>query len=514
MRNRAYLIKIALFATGLSGIVAEYILATLATYFLGDSVTQWTLIISLMLFFMGIGSRLTRFIDENVYTWFVGVEFLLSVLVSFAAVLTYGLAGMNDYIVVWIYGIAIFTGMLIGMELPLAMRLNEQFESLKVNVSSILEKDYYGSLLGGVFFAFIGLPILGLTYTPFILGGINMLVALLLLNFLPEAISKQRQNVLNIIAAVLVAIMITGAVQADKIILFGEQKKYLDKVVYSEQTRYQKIVMTQWKDNHWLYLNGNLQFCTYDEALYHEVLVHPAVRVAGRPGNVLILGGGDGCAARELLKYESIEKITLVDLDPAMTRLGKEHPVLLEVNQGALLNERVEVINQDGFNFLEKTDQFYDLMIIDLPDPRSVELSRLYSLEFYQLCRKKLRNHGVLVTQAGSPYFATRSFKCIDKTVATAGFSTIPMHNQVITMGEWGWILAAKDQIKPNDLIARMKSWQVAPIPTRWFNNEAIDLITSFGKDFFDSSTDSVLINRVNKPVLQKYYNKGSWDLY
>ncbi|MEL7119814.1 MAG: polyamine aminopropyltransferase [Bacteroidota bacterium] len=514
MKRKAYVLKIALFATGLSGIVSEYILATLATYFLGNSVLQWTLTISLMLFFMGVGARITKFVEKHLFTWFVAIELLLSFLVSFSAVSTYGLAGLNDFIVIWIYGLAILTGTLIGMELPLAVRLNEKFEVLKTNVSSILEKDYYGSLVGGLFFAFVGLPYLGLTYTPFILGGINLLVAIALLNFFPEIISKRRRLLLNIAAIITLGVVLLFLFNAPKIILYGQQKKYLDKVVYEEQTAYQKIVITQFKDNYWLYLNGNLQFSSFDEPLYHEVLVHPAMQLTKVAKEVLILGGGDGCAVRELLKYQGIEKITLVDLDPGMTALGKEHPIIRRINEEALDDPRVEVINIDAFRFLEKEMRFYDLIIVDLPDPRSVELSRLYAYEFYRLCYQHLRPQGALITQAGSPYFAPEAFKCIQETMKEAGFCVQPMHNQVVTMGEWGWVIGSKAIKEQAVLLKKLRAVDFSNVETQWINQEAMMMITSFGKGYFEGTKDSIKINYIEDPVLQRYYLNGSWEMY
>ena len=514
MQNKAWVLKLALFATGLSGIVAEYILATLASYFIGDSIIQWTLIISLMLFFMGLGSRLSQLIQRNEFEWFIATEFTLSILVSFSAVATYALTGFYKHVGIFIYFLAILIGTLIGLEIPLAMRLNERFEELKINVSSILEKDYYGSLLGGMFFAFIGLPFLGLSYTPFLLGSINLLAAIALINFFPSFLDKIKRLRYNGIALLLMAIIGFGWISAESIVLYGEQRRYKDKVVYSDESRYQKIVITEWKDDNWLYLNNNLQFCSYDEPLYHEVLVHPIMSLSKNPGDVLVLGGGDGCAVRELLKYDAVKTIKLVDLDPAVTELAMNHPVLTNINENALHNSKVEVINDDGFIYIENNKFFYDVIIIDLPDPRTVELSRLYSYEFYEMCRKHLRPNGVLITQAGSPYYATRSFNCITKTMDEAGFSVLPMHNQIVTMGEWGWVLGTKKEYTKEELIQILKQADFAALNTKWLNTESIDLITSFGKNIFDPKADSVEINRVHNPVVYRYYLKGSWGLY
>jgi len=513
MRLKSNILKLALFATGLSGIVAEYILSTLATYFLGDSVMQWTMTVSIMLFSMGIGSRLSKYVNGNLLMKFIFIEFLLSVLVSYSSLIAYTVSAYTIYHGAIIYTLSIAIGILIGLEIPLVVRLNDEFEELKINVSSVLEKDYFGSLVGGVFFAFVGLPYLGLTYTPFVLGMINFLVALLLLFILWKQLSLNRHRLLGSLSSGIMIILVAGFFVAKPIILHGEQKRYKDKIVYEEQTRYQKLVITQWKNDYWLFINGNQQLSTLDEVLYHEPIVHPAMKLASQKKDILILGGGDGCTAREVLKYSEVKTITLVDLDPGMTRLASEHPILVDLNSGALKESRVNVINEDGYQFLEATKSFYDIVIIDLPDPRSVELGRLYTNEFYTLCYRSLRPNGIVITQAGSPYYATKAFRCIEKTVHSAGFSTIPLHNQIITLGEWGWVLGVKSQVKPEVLKRKLQSLSFEDINVRWINNEAMQLITSFGKDIY-SNEDSVKVNRIHDPVLYHYYLKGNWELY
>lgn len=510
--QRPTLLKAAIFATGFSGVVAEYILSTLATYFLGDSIFQWIMIISLMLFSMGLGSRISKAFNQHLLRRFLMVEFLLSVLISFAPLLVYTLSAWSSAYEMLIYLLSIGIGILIGMEVPLVVRINNEFEELKYNISGILENDYYGSLLGGVFFAFIGLPILGLMYTPFILGLVNLLVAIALIISLRKVMGSADKKLLIPSASIIMVILVIGLVVTKPIILYGEQAKYKDKVVYTEQTPYQRIVMTQWKDDYWLYLNGNQQLCTRDEAMYHEPLVHPALTLHPHPENVLVLGGGDGCAVREILKYPTIRSIKLVDLDPAMTELGKSHPVLTELNDNSLNNKKVQVINADGYQFIQNDSSFYDAIFIDLPDPRSVELGRLYSYEFYKSCYRLLRPQGLLVTQAGSPYFATKAFLCILKTMKEAGFTTVPMHNQVVTMGEWGWGLGQKHS-PYKDLKKTLQSLTY-DVNTEWINHEAMQLVTSFGKDIYIWDKDPVEVNRIHNPVLYKYYLKGNWDLY
>ncbi len=466
-----------------------------------------------MLFSMGVGSRISQYIKTNLLKKFVIIEFLLSIFTSFSALLAYTAAAYTLYTGFLIYALSILIGILIGMEIPLVIRLNKTFEKLRINIASVMEKDYYGSLLGGLFFAFVGLPYLGLTYTPFILGTINFSVALILFFILRQQLQTKVKWQLSSFAVVIAGALVFGVLFANPIILYGEQNRYKDKIIFTEQTRYQRIVITQWQEDYWLYINGNQQLSSLDEEMYHEPLVHPVMTLSKTPKNILILGGGDGCAAREVLKYPQVETITLVDLDPAMTELGLHHPALLKMNEGALSNEKVTIINQDAHTFMQQTKTYYDVIIVDLPDPKTVELGRLYSKEFYQLCHRHLRPHGLLITQAGSPYYATKAFLCIDKTVQAAGFQTQPLHNQILTMGEWGWVIGVKVEMEV-DLKSALRNLQFEGVSTEWLNQEAMLLMTSFGKDIYGFPVDTVEVNTIHNPVLYQYYLKGNWDLY
>jgi len=513
VKSKSTLLQAALFATGFSGIVSEYVLATLASYFLGDSITQWALVISLMLFFMGVGARITRSIDKHVFNWLISIEFTLSILVALSAIFTYTLSAFSEYTGFVIYLLSATTGCLIGMELPLAIRLNDQYEILSVNVSNILEKDYYGSLLGGLFFVFLGLPHLGLHYTPILLGIINLLIGIALLNVFQD--DKAKRLKWNILGICILSGMIGVAAVSDRIIEFSEQRNYTDKVVFERQTKYQKIVITQWKDDFWLYLNKNLQFSTFDEPLYHESLVHPALALHPKPSKVAILGGGDGCAVREVLKHSTVQEITLVDLDPVMLELAKENDVIVHTNDSSFYSSKLNAITGDAFHWLDTTKAFFDFIIIDLPDPRNVELSRLYSVEFYTLCKRHLRLGGAIVTQAGSPYFTPQSFQCIQKTMEEANFTPIPMHKNIITMGEWGWVIGYSDTtIATQQLIQKMASYPYDSLPLQWMNQSAIQNLTSFGKPYFKQNEEEIKANYIHHPVLYEYYLNGTWDLY
>jgi spermidine synthase len=209
VKKNSFVLKAAIFATGFAGIVAEYVLSTLATYFIGNSIFQWTMIVSLMLFCMGLGSRLSKRITKNLIKNFLLLEITLSLLVAFSSVLVYTLAAFSSYYEVVIYVLSMLIGLLIGLEIPLVVRINTEYDDLKTNISSILEKDYYGSLLGGVFFAFIGLPILGLSYTPFILGLINFFVACIVLYRFKDKLTTPKLNRLYTILSITVLVLIT-----------------------------------------------------------------------------------------------------------------------------------------------------------------------------------------------------------------------------------------------------------------------------------------------------------------
>ncbi len=510
--QKSLILKIALFATGLSGIVAEYILSTLASYFLGDSILQWTLVLSFMLFSMGLGSHLSRHFKENLLEKFIVIELALSTLVGFSALFVYTVAAFTAYTGAIIYVLSVSVGLMIGLEIPLVTRLNEEYEELRYNISSVMKYDYYGSLAGGIFFAFVGLPYLGLTFTPFVLAMVNFGVAMwLYIKFYNLALPKLRY-LLNFLSLSVFTILILGAVFAKPIIFFGEQKRYKDQIIYEEQSKYQKIVITQWKEDYWLFINGSQQFSTLDEVMYHEPLVHPVMKMTPNPQNILILGGGDGLAVREILKYPSVKEIIMVDLDPAMTNLGKNHPILKYANQNSMHSPKLKVYNRDGYKFLDDSKQFFDAIIIDLPDPRTVELGRLYSKEFYMMCHKRLRPNGLVITQSGSPYYSTRAFTCIRYTLESAGFEVVPLHNQILTLGEWGWNIGSKSLSK-TQLKQALQRLDFKDIQTKWLNHEAMQMMTSFGKETFFLS-DSANINTIHNPVLYKYYLRGNWDLY
>lgn len=518
-RRASRALKACVFVTGFSGIVAEYLMATLASYLLGDAVLHFTLTISVMLFAMGVGSGLSKWIRNDLLETFIGLELLLSLTVAVAPPLVYTLAAYIEPIAGLLYTFAFLIGLLIGLELPLATRINESYEELRLNVSAVFEKDYYGALLGGLFFAFFALPRLGLTYTPTVLATANLVVAGLLFSTMPR---RRRRSPRLLAAGVSVpCVLILLAVFAEPLETFGEQQRYRDRVIYQEQTRFQRIVMTEFRGDHWLYLDGNEQFSTFDEERYHEPLVHPAMLTAASRRRVLILGGGDGLAVREALAHPGVETITLVDLDPAMTRLARTHPVLREANRDSLDDPRVEIVHADAYRFLLGDPGIFDVAIVDLPDPKTVSLARLYSRPFYHLLQRHLSPGGVMVTQATSPFFSRRAFLSIYKTVEAAGFVAVPYHNHIPTLGEWGWVLgvrtgeaaSAGGRLEPVVVRKGLESLDLDSLPTRFLNRDAMVGMLHFGKSIW-RDLEEIAVSEESDLAVYYYYRSGDWFLY
>jgi spermidine synthase len=226
----------------------------------------------------------------------------------------------------------------------------------------------------------------------------------------------------------------------------AENHLYADDIIHAETTPYQRIVVTRWRDDLRLFINNNLQFSSQDEYRYHEALVHPGLSSLPGAKRVLVLGGGDGLAVREVLKYPNVESVTLVDLDPAMTELFASAPPLVALNQGALSSPKVKVVNADALQWLEESREYFDFVVVDFPDPSNFALGKLYTSAFYRLLEKRLSAHGLIVVQSTSPLYARQSFWCVVATLESVGFKTAPYHALVPSFGEWGYIIAGRQE--------------------------------------------------------------------
>ena len=431
----------SLFMVATCGLIYELVAGALASYLLGDTVLQFSTVIGAYLFAMGVGSWLSRFVGKGLAARFVQVEILVGVVGGFSSTFLFLAFAHAASFRVLLYLVVFVVGTLVGLEIPLMMRIMKDRLDFMDLVSQVLTMDYIGALFASVLFPLLLVPKLGLLNTALFFGLLNIGVAAATLHLLRDAIPR-RTGLGAACAAAAVALTV-GLVFSGEIASRAEGDMYADEVIFSKSSPYQKIVLTRWKDDWRLFLNGNLQFSTMDEYRYHEALVHPVLSAHRAPREVLILGGGDGLAAREVLRDKRVGKVTLVDLDPEMTKLFTAHTALSALNGGALSDPRVTVVNADAYRWLGENDRRFDVVIVDFPDPSNYAVGKLYTTAFYRLLSRRLASGGIITVQSTSPLFARQTFWTVVKTMEAAGFATKPYHAYVPSFGEWGFVIGA-----------------------------------------------------------------------
>jgi len=439
-RPLAYALIASVFVVAICGLVYQLLASTIASYLLGDSVTQFSTIIGVYLFAMGIGSWFSRYVKKDELRLFIRAEILIALVGGWAAAILFMMFPVVDEFRVVLYGLVLVIGFLVGLEIPLLMQILRDDFDFRETVSTVLTFDYVGALAASLLFPLVLMPYIGMIRTGFLFGLLNVVVAIALIAIQP----KGRRLPVEMLAGTLVAIsLIIGFVGAERFQRLAETASIDEPIIHATSTSFQRIVLTRRGGNVSLFLNGNLQFSSLDEYRYHEALVLPNLGRVAHPRNVLILGGGDGLAAREVLRHPNVETVTLVDLDPAMTELFRETPLLVQLNQGSLSDPRMTVINADGFRWVRETEEMYDAIVIDFPDPTDFSLGKLYTTTFYRSLRQRLAPGGMVSVQSGSPYVAPNAFWTIAATLEAAGFETRPYHAYVPSFGEWGFILAS-----------------------------------------------------------------------
>lgn len=377
--------------------------------------------------------------------WFIRIEILVGLVGGSSAAILFILFEQIVYFRIILYSQVILTGILVGLELPLLMRILKDRIEFSDLVSRIFTYDYIGALFASLLFPLVLIPYLGLLRTSFFFGLLNIIVALVVSYRFSEDLSGHRS--LKWSAWIGIALMITGIAISDILTSFSESLTYSDSIIYAKSSPYQRIVITRSKNDLRLFLNGNLQFSSEDEYRYHEALIHPGLSRMEQPKNALILGGGDGMAAREILKYPSIASIDLIDLDGAVTDLFKNNEGLQKLNSHSLHSDKVNVFNEDAFRWIKSNKTRYDFIAVDFPDPSNYSLGKLYTVSIYRELYKSMKENGILVIQSTSPYVAKESFWIINETLNKAGFKTTPYHCHVPSFGEWGYILAYKQPL-------------------------------------------------------------------
>lgn len=446
------LLLTSVFIVAACGLVYELAAGALASYLLGDSVLQFSTIIGTYLFAMGLGSWLSRYLERQLIAQFLKIELLVGLIgglmpaALFAAhsLLPPGqVAGFR----ILLYGLVLMVGALVGLEIPLVMRiLKHQFKDrygLKDLVSQVLTFDYLGALVVALAFPLLLVPHLGLVRTGLFFGLLNALVAAWALWMFRAELRAWRSHAWA--CALTLAALGTAMAGADRLSTWAEDRFYGEHIVVRETSAYQRVVVTSGQAGTRLFLNGNLQFDSKDEYRYHEALVHPAMAAQGVPKKVLVLGGGDGMAVREVLRYPSVQSVSLVELDPHMTQLFSAMPLLRRLNQDSLLSPRLTIVNADAFGWLEQHPaEMFDVIVIDFPDPSNFALGKLYTASFYQLVDQHLAAGGYAVVQTTSPLIARRSFWTVVNTIESVGLTATPYHAHVPSFGEWGFVLASR----------------------------------------------------------------------
>jgi len=492
----------------LCGIAYELIIAAVSSYLLGNSVAQFSITIGLFMFAMGIGSYLTKFIHTQLVERFIQIEIAVALVGGLSAAILFVVFPYYALYKPVMYGLILLIGTLVGLEIPLLTRILSRSASFSESLAHVLSLDYIGALIGSVSFPLLLLPSLGLFRSAFAIGLLNISVAAIALTMFKA--SHPKVTAYWKYAVLVIGILLIGLLASGRIAQFAEGQLFADEMIYSEQTPYQRIVLTSHPRNGEvrLYLDGHLQFAALDEHRYHESLVHPVMSIGKPPKKILVLGGGDGLAIREVLKFKSVESIELVDIDPSMTELSKRFEVIRKLNLDSLLDSRVQIIHADAFNYVQQaysrlanTGRWYDRIIIDLPDPHSEVLNKLYCKEFYKLIHRILSDDGAFVTQSSSPVITREAFWCIEATIQAADFRVIPYRTHLNSFGEWGFQIAVKATNNTD-----LKAIVLADVSRKYLSDEILA-----GSQIFalDNGRLPSPVNSLFEPKLYMLYEYG-----
>jgi spermidine synthase len=487
---------ISVFIVAICGLVYELIVGTLSSYLLGNSVTHFSITIGLFMSAMGVGSFASKLVKRRVLSAFILVELTVGLVGGASAALLYAVFSTSDYYYLAMVILILVIGGGIGMEIPLLTRLVGGRQGLRNATANVLAFDYIGALIGSILFPIILLPQLGLLQTAFAMGLLNLAVVWLNVWVFRDVLTDAWELTgLSMMASL---VLLSGLLWSGQITTYFERRLYRDPIIHAEQTPYQRIILTRWRDDVRLFLDGNLQFSSRDEYRYHETLVHPAMSLSRSRESVLLLGGGDGMVAREVFKYNDVERLVLVDIDPAITELARTHPAVRSANQDALLDPRVELVHQDAYKYLEETTEQFGVIIIDLPDPNSESLGKLYSKAFYTLVQRHLAKGGVLASQATSPYFVREAYWSIINTARSVGWQVTPYHTYVPSFGDWGFFIATQHRLDADEL--RLD------VPTRYLTPTRFATGLLFDSDMDEVETE---INTLDSQILLRYYELG-----
>jgi len=530
------------------GLIYEYLLAHYAGRILGAVESTIYAMIGIMIVAMGIGAFLARWV-KCPFTGFAWLEVGIGLLGGCSILIMAGMLALTYTLPVWlqqIYGlhpsittdggviaalqnIAFYTpfvagfilGAMIGMEIPLIARVREQVHGkhLAHNTGTIYGADYIGAGIGAAIWVGVCLNIPIMT-AAIGTAAVNLVVGLIFLwRYQSEIIRPIR---LWIVHAGLAIVLVVLALNGSGWVLQMNYTLFKDTPIYSKVTPYQHLTLTRRHVGQGLpsllslYINGRLQFSSSDENIYHSYLTYPALLSSARHDNVLVIGGGDGMAVRDILRWNP-KRVTLIDLDEGMVSLFKgEDPdapadveqALLNLNQDAFNDPRVSIIIGDAFIEVEKLvseGRHFDSIIVDLPDPSHPDLNKLYSDFFYARLKELLSGDGALAVQSTSPYHAKKAFVSIGKTMRAAGYLTEQYHTNVPTFGEWGWTIGTVRGMMPSQRMAQISE---LPITNPWLSKAALEAAFVFAPSYFEG-TENIEINRLGSHQVYQYHHEA-----
>ncbi len=518
-RARRLILLMTIFVVGGCGLFYELITGAVASYLMGDTVVQYSLVIGTFLAAMGLGAFVTQWFHERLLEIFLYVQVLVGFLGGLSSLILFYAFAQHANITIFVVGITGVCGLLVGTEIPLVLRILRDNSTLRVNVAHVFTLDYLGALIASIGFPFLILPHLGLVRSAIFVGMINTAVSAIGCVLFWKTITGKTTLILS--SAVGLAILLTLFIVAPSATRWIEDKMYQDEVILAQNSQYQRIVVTRWQNDYRLYLNGHLQFSTADEYRYHESLILPAL-ASTRAKRVLVLGGGDGFALKQILADPQVEHIDLVDIDPAVTEIFSNNPTFRKLNGGSLHDARVHITHQDAMEYLrtrDRSSKLYDVIVMDLPDPSNTQLNKLYSSAFFKMALLRLNEQGTIVTQATSPFYARNAYWCIAHTIAQSEAEIvakrsgnavadvsqlrghlIPYHVHVPSFGDWGFVMYSRNSNR-DQITSRLRT------NVQFLDGPQFRAACHFPAD---SARIATGINRLEDPILVKYHN-GDW---
>jgi spermidine synthase len=503
-RSARRVVLAATFVCAICGFAYELVIVALGTVLIGSSTVQTAMVLGTFVAAMGLGSlAAARIPARHSVAAFAVVEVLVALLGGMSALALFAAYAWLDLYQPAVRLMSVVLGALVGAELPLlaAVLAALRREETGRTVGTLLAADYIGAFAVGLAFPLLILPAMGQIQAALAFGAVNVAAGGVVLWVLRSSVPRAHGVALGgALAGVLVAIGVTALV-AGWFEASARQALYDDPIALHVRSKHQEIVLTKSVrgDDTRLFLNGDLQFSSVDEHRYHEALVHPAM--AGPHESVLVIGGGDGLALREVLKYRDVRRVLEVDLDAQMLRLARTEPAVTRLNGRSLDDPRVQTVAADAFSWLRTARERFDVVVVDLPDPDSEDLAKLYSVEMYgMVAGRVLAPGGRVVVQAGSPYFAPDAYWSIERSLRVAGLRTVPYHVDVPSFGDWGFHLAARE---PPRLTVR------PPEPLRFLDAGVLRAATVFGAD---RRRRDVRESTLNRARIIEYARRGWQD--